>query len=223
MPFRELLARRARGEPVAYLTGRKEFMKLEFEVTPDVLVPNPDTEPLVLLVQGWARDRGEVVIADVGTGSGCIAVALAHYLPSVRVIATDISPAALAVAARNVARHGVEARVSLCPGDLLAALPEPVDGICANLPYLDADAAPLPAEVAAQPRSALFTGENGAELVLRLLGEAPAKLRAGGRLFAEIDPGIAAVVTEAARPRFTQVAVHRDLGGLERVLEAWNG
>ncbi len=222
-PYRDLLARRARGEPVAYLTGRKEFMKLEFEVTPDVLVPNPDTELLVQRAVAWGRDRGELLLADVGTGSGCIAVSLAHYLPSARIIATDLSAAALDVARRNVARHEVAQRVELRQGDLLEPLSEAVDGICANLPYLDEDAEPLPAEVLAQPRSALFTGGGGAELLLRLLSAAPAKLKPAGRLFAEMDPGVAEEVLSRARESFAHVDVHRDLNGLDRLLEAWSG
>lgn len=221
-PYRELLARRARGEPVAYLTGRKEFMKLEFEVTADVLVPNPDTELLVQLAVAWARERGAVTLADIGTGSGCIAVALAHYLPAATVVATDISEAALEVARRNAAQHGVEERVQFRQGDLLAALAGPVDAICANLPYLDQDADPLPPEVAAQPRVALFAGDGGAALLLGLLRSAPACVRAGGRVFVEIDPGIREAVEGAAREAFGGAAVHRDLGGLERVLEAWS-
>lgn len=197
-------------------------MKLEFEVTPDVLVPNPDTEMLVQLAVAWARDRGEVTLADIGTGSGCIAIALAHYLPAARVVATDVSPAALEVAGRNAERLGVAARLELREGDLLDALAQPVDAICANLPYLDEDADPLPPEVAAQPRGALFAGEGGAELVVRLLENAPPHLRPQGRVFLEIDPGIRAAALEAiARGGFDGSSVHRDLGGLDRVLEAW--
>lgn len=220
-PYRDLLARRARGEPVAYLIGRKEFMKLDFEVTPDVLVPNPDTELLVQLAVAWGRERSSPLLADIGTGSGCIGLSLAHYLPEARVIATDTSAAALAVAERNAARLGLEGRVELRSGDLLQPLGEPVDAICANLPYLDQDADPLPPEVAAQPRSALFAGDDGAELLLRLVREAPPCLRQGGRLFAEIDPQVRDRVVEAAQAGFGEVTVHRDLGGLDRVLEAW--
>lgn len=195
-------------------------MKLEFEVSPEVLVPNPDTELLVQRAVAWGRDRVAVVLADIGTGSGCIAASLARYLPEARVIATDASEAALAVAARNVERLGVGERVSLRAGDLLSPLAEPVDAICANLPYLDEDAAPLPAEVLAQPRLALFTGEGGALLIKRVLAEAPGRLRPGGRVFLEIDPAIVSAVTPSG---FDHEEVHRDLRGLERLLEAWNG
>src|SRR5207248_11541132 len=124
-PYRGLLARRGRGEPVAYLVRHKEFMNLDFEVTPDVLVPNPDTEVLVQRAVAWARERGGPVrAADVGTGSGCIAVALAHYAPETTVWASDDSAAALAVAARNVRAHGLAERVTLLEG----GPPEPLPG-----------------------------------------------------------------------------------------------
>src|SRR5439155_307388 len=111
-PYRDLIGRRGKGEPVAYLVGRKEFMGLELEVTPEVLVPNPDTEVLVQLAVSWGRENpGRRRFADVGTGSGCIAVALAHFLPEVEVFATDVSAGALEVAKRNAARHAVGERV----------------------------------------------------------------------------------------------------------------
>jgi release factor glutamine methyltransferase len=221
-PYRALLARRGKGEPVAYLVGHKEFMGLDFDVTPDVLVPNPDTEVLVQRAVAIAREAAPepVRVADVGTGSGCIAVAVARYAPNTEVWASDVSEAALSVARRNVARHGLEARVRLACGDLLEPLTGAFDVLCANLPYLDA-AAKLPAEVAAQPASALYAGEGGAALVARLLCAAPARLRPGGRVLAEIDPSIASRVTQEARRTFDHRRLLRDLGGHERVLEAW--
>jgi len=219
--FRELIRRRGHGEPVAYLVGRKEFMALEFEVTPAVLVPNPDTELLVQRAVAIARQSDtQLRVADVGTGSGCIAIALAHYAPRVEVWASDVSQAALEVAGRNVARHGLGDRVHLVCGDLLAPLPGELDLICANLPYLPAGLT-LPAEVTAQPREALFAAGDGAALVIQLLGAAPDKLKPGGRVLAEVDPAIVETVSEAAARGFSNVHVHRDLGGHERMLEAW--
>jgi len=222
-PYRDLLSRRGRGEPVAYLVGHKEFMKLDFEVTPDVLVPNPDTEVLVERAVSWVRERsGEtraVRIADVGTGSGCIAVAIAHYVPEAVVWASDIDEAALAVAERNVRNHGLGDRVTLLQGDLLAPLPAALDVICANLPYVAAGS-DLPVEVAAQPAHALIAGDGGAALVKRLLGEAPAKLAPGGAVFAEIDPSLQPGLLGALE-RYAGHRLHRDLGGHVRVLEAW--
>lgn len=213
-PYRELVARRGGGEPVAYLTGHKEFMGLDFEVTPAVLVPNPDTEALVGRAVEWGRGRESLRIADVGTGSGAIAIALAHFLPPARIDAADISPEALAIARRNVARHSLEARVSLFEGDLLEPLPGPYDLIAANLPYLP-DGMVLPDEVAAQPAIALY---GGARLVNVLLEQAPAKLAAGGRVMLEVDVSMLADVVLEGWAGHT---VHRDLAGHDRVLELW--
>jgi release factor glutamine methyltransferase len=203
---------------VAYLVGRREFMKLEFEVTPDVLVPNPDTETLVQRAVAWARERGGAVrVADVGTGSGCIAVAIAHFVPKASVWAGDDDPAALAVAERNVRAHGLADRVRLVQGDLLEPFPADLDLVCANLPYV-AEETPLAAEVLAQPRRALIAADRGVALVQRLLAEAPGRLAPGGTVLAEIDPAIEADLDVGA---YAGRRVHRDLGGHVRVLEAW--
>ena len=220
--YRELIRRRGHGEPVAYLVGHKEFMALDFEVTPAVLVPNPDTEILVQRAVAIARQAGSPLrAADAGTGSGCIAIALAHYAPQVEVWASDVSMPALEIAARNVARHGLESRVHLACGDLLDPLPGEFDLICANLPYLPAGLQ-LPAEVTAQPREALYAAGDGAAIVIRLLQAAPRRLKPGGHVVAELDPAIVDTVTAAASRGFANVLVHRDLGGHERMLEAWS-
>ena len=219
-PYRELTARRGRGEPVAYLVGRREFMKLDFEVTPDVLVPNPDTETLVVRAIEVLRGLGRPArVADVGTGSGCIAVSIAHYVPEASVSASDVSPEALSVARRNVERLA-PGRVELFEGSLLEPLGGDFDLVCANLPYLPSWAE-LPAEVRAQPRVALFAGEDGAELVRGLLEAAPGRLRPGGTLLAEADPEVFAALRPLADRLYAGHRVHRDLGGHERVLEAW--
>jgi release factor glutamine methyltransferase len=220
-PYRELVARRGKGEPVAYLVGRKEFMKLDFEVTPDVLVPNPDTEPLVVRAIERAREHGPGVrVADVGTGSGCIAVAIAHYVPAAAVCATDISAAALVVARRNAERLGVGERVAFAEGSLLAPVAGPFDLVCANLPYLP-PGHQFPSEVLVQPHLALFAGVRGSELVVALLEQAPAQLAAGGAVLAEVDPLILADVVPVAERLYAGHRLHRDLGGHDRVLEAW--
>lgn len=213
--YRTLIAQRGKGEPVAYLVGHKEFMGLDFEVTPDVLVPNPDTEVLVQRAVAIAREsQGALRVADVGTGSGCIGIAIAHYATNTELWASDISPEALAVAARNVAKHHLDSRVHLLCGDLMGPFAGEFDIVCANLPYVDS-AATLPAEVTAQPGRALYAAEGGAGLVRRLLTEAPARLKPGGRILAEIDPAFAASL-EGPNTR-----IHRDLGGHVRVLEKW--
>jgi release factor glutamine methyltransferase len=195
-------------------------MKLDLEVTHDVLAPNPDTETLVLRAIEWCRERpGRVRLADVGTGSGCIAVALAHYLPEVTVCASDDSEAALAIAERNVRRHALEGRVKLCTGDLLDPHPDDLDLVCANLPYV-AEGATLPAEVQAQPRHALVAADGGTAEVRRLLVQAPSHLAATGAVLVEIDPG----QQEAFGQELSAYAghrLHRDLAGRVRVLEAW--
>lgn len=213
--YRALVARRGKGEPVAYLVGHKEFMGLDFEVTPDVLVPNPDTEVLVQRAVEIARESpGAVRVADVGTGSGCIAIAIAHYAGNVEVVATDLSAEALAVARRNVDKHGLAGRVDVREADMLSGVEGAFDLVCANLPYVAAGTR-LPAEVTAQPAAALYAGDGGAALVRRLLGDAPAHLKPGGRVLVEVDPSFVSQL-ETANTR-----THRDLGGRARVLEAW--
>jgi len=220
--YRTLVSRRAKGQPVAYLVGHKEFMGLDFEVTPEVLVPNPDTEVLVQRAVEIAREAQRPLrVADVGTGSGCIAIAVAHYAPNVDVWASDISLEALTLAERNVARHAVGERVHLVRGDLMSPMTGEFDLVCANLPYVAAGAK-LAREVAAQPAGALLAGPSGAELVSRLLDDAPARLARGGRILAEIDPSILGVVSESAGRNFAGHRVQRDAGGHERVLEAWS-
>jgi release factor glutamine methyltransferase len=220
--YRVLVARRAKGEPVAYLAGHKEFMGLDFAVTPAVLVPNPDTEVLVQEAITLARAANRPVrVADVGTGSGCIAVAVAHYAPNATVVASDVAPEALEVAARNVASYGLDQRVQLVCGDLMAPFAGSFDLVCANLPYV-AEGSRLAAEVLAQPAGALYAGKSGSALVTRLLAEAPARLNPGGRLLAEVDSSILALAVEAASGGFAQHRVLKDLGGRERVLEAWS-
>jgi release factor glutamine methyltransferase len=135
--------------------------------------------------------------------------------------ASDISPAALEVAALNVGAHGLEGRVHLACGDMMDPLPGRFDVVCANLPYLS-PAAKLPAEVVAQPATALYAEGDGVALVSRLIDESPDHLVPGGRVLAELDPSILDAVTGAARLAFESQRVHRDLGGHERVLEAWS-
>jgi release factor glutamine methyltransferase len=220
--YRELVARRAKGEPVAYLVGHKEFMGLDFKVTPAVLIPNPDTEVLVQRAVEIAREAGRPLrVADVGTGSGCIAIAIAHYAPNAAVVASDASAEALEVAAQNVASHGFSDRIQLVCGDLVAPLVGSFDLVCANLPYV-ASVAALAPDVVAQPARALYAEEGGSALVNRLLAETPTRLNPGGRVLAELDPSIVSSASEAAVRGFAGHRVHRDLAGHERVLEAWS-
>jgi release factor glutamine methyltransferase len=220
--YRALVARRAKGEPVAYLVGHKEFMGLEFAVTPAVLIPNPDTEVLVQRAVEIAREAGRPLrVADVGTGSGCIAIAIAHYAPNVEVVASDVAQDALDVAARNIAAHGLSGRIQLVCGDLMAPFTGSFDVVCANLPYVAAGSVLAP-EVVAQPAGALYADANGSALVTRLLAEAPARLNPGGRALAELDPSIAASAVDVATRCFAGHRIHSDLAGHQRVLEAWS-
>lgn len=222
--FGQLLRARQTGAPVAYLVGHKEFMGLNLEVTRDVLIPRPETECLMEAVLEWARGTRVRRIADIGTGSGAIALALAHYLPEVLVEATDASPAALAVAARNAARLGLAGRVRFLEGDLVGPISEPVDVLVANLPYVsDRDWAGLPASVRDhEPAGALRGGEDGLALYRRLLAGAGRVMGRGAVLALEMDPrqreGLTTLVQRQAG--MLQVEVLRDLSGRDRVIFA---
>lgn len=222
--FRALIARRAEGVPVAYLTGRRAFFDLELLVTPDVLIPRPETEGLVELALDWAREHsGRLRIVDVGTGSGAIALALARHLPRAQVWAVDLSFAALRVARANATRHGLGERVHFAQADLLAACggpTPPFDLIVANLPYIPADVL-LDLPVARhEPRLALDGGPEGLTLIRRLIAQAPCVLAANGLLLMEIEATQEERVTTLAAQAFPDAAiqVYRDYAGLPRVL-----
>jgi len=217
------LARRAAREPLQRIVGWEEFRGLRFTLTPDVLVPRPETEMLVewalalLPPPGRRRLRG----VDVGTGSGCIACSLAHERPDIDVIALDVSPAAVAVARANAAALGLAARVRVLVGDLAGALaPAWADLVVANLPYLsDATMAGLAPEVTEHdPRQALAGGADGLDAVHRLIPDARRALRPGGALVLE-TAGMAHVRTLSVRLRadgFADVATRADLAGVVR-------
>jgi release factor glutamine methyltransferase len=228
--IRELVKRRQGGESVAYITGSKEFFGLELAVDARVLVPRPDTETLVdeaLARLPAAAGDGTMAaarIADVGTGSGAVAIAIAKSAakrhPALEVFASDLSPGALEIARANAERHGLA--VTFVEGDLDAPLRAlaPFDLIVANLPYVaSAEIDGLAAEVRAEPRLALDGGDDGLALVRRLIAAAPELLRAGGALALEIGAGqaeaTAALMTAA---RFTDLRLRRDLGEIDRVV-----
>ncbi|HMQ30277.1 MAG TPA: peptide chain release factor N(5)-glutamine methyltransferase [Chloroflexaceae bacterium] len=223
--FDASVERRARGVPVAYLVGHKEFYGLDFFVSPATLVPRPETELLVELALAAARRRSRgaepLLIADVGTGTGAIAVALASYCPGALVYAVDLSAEALAVARRNVERHGLAGRVRLLHGDLLAPMPGPVDLIVSNPPYTILDEVE-PDVRAYEPHIALEGGPDGAAIYRRLLAAAPAYLRQGGAVLLEIGAWQGELVSELLREAFpaAAVAMHQDLAGLDRVVVA---
>jgi release factor glutamine methyltransferase len=241
-----LIVRRAAGEPTQYLTGKQEFWGLEFEVTPAVLIPRPETEHVVEVALERVGPRGikinmrtgapspELRIADVGTGSGCLAVALAHELPHAQIFATDISAAALEIARRNAARHGVAERIHFLETNLLEALLQEsritshksrlFDLIVSNPPYVareEADA--LPRDVREhEPHSALFGGPSGAEMYAQLIEEAGELLRPGGILVLELGYKAAGPVRAIleTQPGWTRVGITNDLAGIPRILAA---
>ncbi len=227
--FRELVRRRAEGTPVAYLVGYREFYSLRFQVTPDVLIPRPETEHLVIALLDLARARREpsaLEIADVGTGSGIIAVCAAKHLPAARVLAIDRSGPALAVARGNAETHGVADRVEFHEGDLfdgVTAEPQ-FDFVAGNPPYVaDAEFDQLAREVREhEPREALLAGKRGTEVIERLVPEAARRLKAGGHLLLEISPMIhdAACDLLRAEPSLRLEPTIKDLARSPRVVHA---
>jgi release factor glutamine methyltransferase len=216
--YRELIRRRLAGEPVAYLVGEQEFWSLPLAVDPRVLIPRRDTETLV---QVGARAGGRR-IADIATGSGAVALALATELPEAHVVATDLSDDALAVARANVARHKLEARVELRAGDLTDPLAgETFDLIVSNPPYVrTGELAGLSPEVRREPRRALDGGPDGLDVLRRLVPAARDRLAEGGTLAVEhgFDQGPAVRALFAAAG-YRDVATAADLAALERVTE----
>jgi release factor glutamine methyltransferase len=224
--FRELVRRRAAGEPVAYLVGQREFFSLPFAVSSAVLVPRPETETLVGRVLDLCREAAAPKILDVGTGSGAIAVTLAKKLPRAMLTASDVSPAALAVAKDNAARHSVGDRVAFVEADLLAdpRLAGPWDVIASNPPYVrESEFASLPRDVRDhEPRGALVAGPRGVEVIERLAAESVSRLVPGGWLVIEAGPLVAAEVEAvlAATKELAPGPVLSDLAGLPRVFQA---
>lgn len=239
-----LIARRVAGEPTQYITGKQEFWGLEFEVTPAVLIPRPETEHVVEVALERLGARGIKIdmatgkpspmlrVADVCTGSGCLAVALAHELPHAEIFATDISAAALEVARRNAARHHVADRIHFLQTNLLEGLsssphaprPAPLDMIVSNPPYVARnEAAALPREVREhEPESALFGGPTGIEVYPRLIEQAGALLAPRGLLVLELGYNLASDVRRMfhVQPGWGNLSVTKDLAGIPRVIAA---
>jgi release factor glutamine methyltransferase len=225
---RRLLERRLAGEPLPYITGHREFFALDFETTPAALIPRPETELLVEVAIAFAREcspHEPIAIADIGTGAGVIAVALARELPLARIVATDISADALALARRNAARHAVADRIDFREGDLLEPLVEPVQIIAANLPYVTtAQWKDSPPEIRDhEPRVALDGGPDGLDVIRRLVAQAPARLAESGALFCEIGAWQGNAARELAREAFpdARIEIARDLAGRDRVLAVY--
>jgi len=240
--YSSLIARRASGVPTQHLTGHQEFWGLDFEVTPAVLIPRPETEHVIEVAlerlgvvpeADSPRREEKFRIADVGTGSGCIAIALAHELPNAQITATDISAAALEVARRNAARHGTASRIDFAECNLADFLlhgsritshePRSFDLIASNPPYIGRqEAATLSREVREhEPESALFGGETGTEIYAPLVAQAAALLKPGGILVLELGHDSAEHMSRLLRgPEWTSVTFTNDLAGIPRVAAA---
>lgn len=240
-----LLARRADGEPVQHLTGKQEFWSLDFEVSPDVLIPRPETEHVIEVAldrlavreihagRPQKNDGQGLLIADIGTGSGCIAIALAKELPAAQIYATDISLAALAVAKRNAEYHNATAQIHFLEGNLLQSLKGSptvpnhslplLDLIVSNPPYVGRrEKNSLAREVRDhEPESALYGGEEGYELYADLIAQAAQHLKPGGLLVLELGhSSLTAVRPLLDAPVWANVGVVQDLAGLPRVIAA---
>jgi release factor glutamine methyltransferase len=215
-----LIERRYKGEPVAYLTGHKEFYGLDLYITPNVLVPRPETESAVEACLEALPKSETSQLADIGTGSGAILVAVCKHRPLVKAFGTDISPAAIEVAAHNCRAHGVEHQATLQVGHLLQPLPAKVDVIAANLPYV------APGEAAEdvatwEPQVAVFGGdEDGTALIREFLMSAPNYLLPGGTVVMEVAHSQGKIVSELARTAFplAKIEVRKDLAGYDRIV-----
>ncbi|MBN2492127.1 MAG: peptide chain release factor N(5)-glutamine methyltransferase [Planctomycetes bacterium] len=220
--YRRLIQERGRGVPVAYLTGLREFYSLPFRVTPDVLVPRPETEHLVEAALAHLAPGAPARVVDVGTGSGCVAIAVARLRPAAEVVAVDVCAAALAVAEDNARRLGVADRVHLLQADGLEALGAGplLDLILSNPPYVpESERDALPRDVRDhEPAVALFAPGSGTGLHRRLAAAAPSRLAAGGALFLEIGAGQEREVAGLVEAAFGRATVIRDLAGIARVV-----
>ena len=227
--YRELVKSAARAEPIAYLIGRKEFYSLDFEVTPDVLIPRPETELVVEEAINWikARAPASTTVCDIGTGSGCIAVTVAKRSPGMTVTATDVSPGALSVARRNADKHGVASSMNFIEADLLELSPDAVPAggfelVVSNPPYVAKGRPETLAEDVRryEPALALYGGEDGLDYYRRIAAGIRPVLRADGGLIVEIGSGQTAAVMEilTSKTGLSHRTTRRDGAGIERVL-----
>lgn len=228
--YRKRLKKRAHRYPVAYITGRKEFMSLEFQTAEGVLIPRPETEHMVEeIIKFCAENQLKTPnIVDVGTGSGAIMVSLGHYLPGARILGIDISPQAVKLARTNIKKHNLEERLQASRADLLSPLLEQnknIDIIAANLPYIrDDDLSELPPEVQKEPEQALAGGKDGLDYYRRLLPQAQKILQSAGLLALEIDPGQSEAVREIlADQEWEQTRIIKDYSGRERIAMVLKG
>jgi release factor glutamine methyltransferase len=216
-----LLKEAAVGVPLPYLVGHQEFYGLDFFINRDVLIPRPETELLVDLALRWFEVHpGRRLAADIGTGSGCIAISLAVNTPELMMYASDISNAALEVARQNIRKHQVEKQIRLSCSDLIDTLPEAVDVLCANLPYIPEARLDGLTSLRHEPRQALSGGQDGLQFIRQLLVDSPGRIRQGGMILLEIEASLGPQVISLARNDFPGALVncHRDLAGNDRIV-----
>lgn len=221
--FQDVIARRASGEPVQYITGHQEFFGLDFEVSDAVLIPRPETELLVETAIELLRSNDQPFICDVGTGSGCIAIAVLHEVPTATALAIDVSEQALEVAKRNAQKHAVADRITFLLSDCFAALTEShsLDMVVSNPPYVGINAlGGLQREVREyEPRVALTPGGDGLAIIERLVREAPGVLKPRGYLLLEIGFDQRDKVLKLVNPGLWNIIdVHKDLQGIPRTV-----
>ncbi len=223
--YEDALRRLELGDPLPYILGHWEFFGLDFEVTPDVLIPRPETELLVEKALAWLKAHpGRRRAVDVGTGSGCIAVSLAAHITDLQLVATDVSPAALAVARRNIHKHGLEARVKTECCDLLPLDTRPIDLIVANLPYIPTGTLHTLDVFGREPTLALDGGPDGLDIIRELMARAPGRLAPRGLMLLEIEASQGMPAVSLAYETFSHAAIHlyQDLSGRDRIVEIIN-
>lgn len=222
--MRDLVQRRMKSEPVAYLVGHREFFSLDFEVNSAVLVPRPETETLVMAALDRIAENVPARVFEVGVGSGCVSVAIAKSRPNAHVVAVDISGEALAVAKRNIERHGLSDRIELRQGSVFeAVVDDQFDIIVSNPPYIREDEmAGLDSDVRLhEPQAALVAGEDGLSVIRRLIAEGRGKLGPGGSIAIELDPQqVSATATLFHENGWASFAVQKDANDAERVVTA---
>jgi release factor glutamine methyltransferase len=219
--FEEYLGRMVSGEALPYLLGSWEFYGRSFHVAADVLIPRPETELLIENALGFLRSHPKVKLcADIGTGSGCIAISLALEIPDLQVIAVDISPSAIDVARENTRKHGIEDRVTLIVSDLLQSFDFHFSLICANLPYIPSERLQRLAVAEREPVLALDGGMDGLAVIRRLTHELPQWLLPGGRALLEVDSSHAHVLAGELTSMYSSVRtdVLKDLSGRDRIV-----
>jgi len=225
--FKAMIQRRSQHEPIAYITGNQPFMSLDFHVDRNVLIPRPETELLVEQVVSCSSAKGGTscqLLVDIGTGSGCIAVSLAKFLPAIKVIGTDTSPAALAIAQKNAEMHKVADRCEFRLGNLFEPIHERLDIIISNPPYIPSkDIEGLMTDVKDwEPRAALDGGEDGLDYIRKIIAEAPDHLTPNGILLVEIgfDQGERVKKLAETTGKYTEIKLIKDLNGNDRILKA---